>query len=101
MLGELVIDYDRRRVMVAGHEVERTSTEHELLRILSVNAGRVMTHDALLRRVWGRREDAGVKAVRNFVKKLRPSSAASATACRSPARCSWLQRHGTASLRGG
>ena len=75
MLGELVIDYDRRRVMVAGHEVERTPTEHELLRILSVNAGRVMTHDALLRRVWGRREDAGVKAVRNFVKKLRPSSA--------------------------
>ena len=50
---------------------ELTATEYELLRARSVNAGRVMRFGALLRRVWGRREDAGGQAVRNFVKKLR------------------------------
>ena len=60
---------------MAGHEVELTPTEHELLRILSVNAGQVTTSDLLLRQFWVRREDANVQAVRNFVKKLRPSSA--------------------------
>ena len=70
-LGDLAIDYDKRLVTVAGRPVELTATEYELLRALSVNAGRVVTHEALLRRVWSRREDASVQAVRNFVKKLR------------------------------
>lgn len=56
---------------MAGHEVELTPTEHELLRILSVNAGQVTTSDLLLRQFWVRREDANVQAVRNFVKTLR------------------------------
>ena len=70
-LGELAIDYEQRLVSVGGRPVELTATEYELLRARSVNAGRVVTHDALLRRVWARREDATVQAVRNFVKKLR------------------------------
>ena len=41
VLGELAIDYDRRRVSVARHAVELTATEYELLRVLSQNAGRV------------------------------------------------------------
>ena len=71
VLGELVIDYEQREVSVGGRPVELTATEYELLRILSVNAGRVMTTDSLLRQVWPQLEDAGVQAVRNFVKKLR------------------------------
>ncbi len=70
-LGELAIDYERLEVTIGGSALELTATEYELLRVLSVNAGRVMTTDALLRRVWAQREDAGVQAVRNFVKKLR------------------------------
>ena len=69
--AERAIDYERRLVSVGGRPVELTATEYELLRALSVNAGRVVTHDALLRRMWSRREDASVQAVRNFVKKLR------------------------------
>ena len=51
MLGELVIAYDRWRVGVAGNDVELSATEYELLRVLSLAAGRVVTHDALLRQV--------------------------------------------------
>ena len=68
--GELVIDYDQRRVTVSGRPVEFTATEYELLRVLSLNAGRVSTYDDLLRKVWtGHSRDA--KLVRAFIKKLR------------------------------
>ena len=57
--------------VAAGREVELTATEYELLRVLSLNAGRVVAYDALLRRVWSGRKAGEVNLVRNFVKKLR------------------------------
>ena len=56
---------------VAGRPIELTATEYELLRVLSLNAGRVVAYDALLRQVWSGRETGDVNLVRNFVKKLR------------------------------
>ena len=44
---------------VAGREVELTATEYELLRVLSLNAGRVVAYDALLRQVWSGRKKGG------------------------------------------
>ena len=70
-LGALAIHYEERRVTVAGREVELTATEYELLRVLSLNAGRVVTYDALLRQVWSGREAGNVELVRNFIKNLR------------------------------
>ena len=73
VLGDLTIRYDRRRVAVAGEVVQLTPTEYELLRVLSVNAGRVLTHESLLRQAW-RRGDRGSpdpKLVRAVVKRLR------------------------------
>ena len=59
VLGDLAIDYDRRRVSVAGRPVTLTPTEYELLRVLAQGAGRVLTHEALLRQVWaGRRRQS-------------------------------------------
>ncbi len=71
VLGELTIDYGRRRVTVAGNAVELTATEYELLCALSLDAGRVLTYDTLLRRVWSGRHGADANAVRNFVRNLR------------------------------
>ena len=70
-LGELSIDYERRRVTVAGNPVALTATEYELLRVLSLAAGRVVTHDTLLRQVWDRRDNNGSSPVRAFVRSLR------------------------------
>ena len=69
--GDLAVDYGRRRVSVAGREVPLTITEFELLRILSLNGGRVVTTEALLRQVWGRRGSDDTDHVRTVVKKLR------------------------------
>ena len=71
VLGELTIDYTRRRVSVAGRIVELTATEYELLRVLSLGRERVSTYDSLLRQVWGGRGDGGMKLVRAFITKLR------------------------------
>ena len=71
VLGDLAIDYDRRRVTVAGRQVALTATEYELLRALSRGAGRVLTHESLLRQVWFRRSNADPKIVRAYIKRLR------------------------------
>ena len=59
--GDLAIDYPRRRATVAGNPVELTDIEYRMLVELSVNAGRVLTHEHLLQRVWGpdKGEDSG------------------------------------------
>ena len=71
VLGELSIDYDRRRVSLAGRPVTLTATEYELLRVLAQGAGRVLTHQALLRQVWAGRSTGNPKIVRAYVKRLR------------------------------
>ncbi len=71
VLGDLAIDYARRRVTVAGNAVELTATEFELLRVLSQGGDRVSTYEAIRRQVWRKRYHANPKLVRAFVKKLR------------------------------
>ena len=70
VLGELAIDYDRRRVSVGGRVVEFTATEYDLLRALSLEAGRVCDYDTLLRRVWGGR-GGDKRSLRAYVRRLR------------------------------
>ena len=59
------------RIRAALRRVELTATEYELLRVLAQDAGRVLTHETLLRRVWAGRPAAAPKIVRAYVKRLR------------------------------
>ena len=70
-LGELTIDYAVRRVSLAGRAVQVTDIEFRLLFELSCNAGRVLTHDYLLQRVWGPGHPGHGGPVRTVVKNLR------------------------------
>ena len=71
ILKELTIHYQDRRVTVADREVPLTATEYGLLRVLSVNAGRLVTYDELLRQVWHMGPSASAERVRTIVKTLR------------------------------
>ena len=51
--GKLVIDFLKRRVTVGEEEVNLTATEYNLLSYLARNAGRVLTPDQLMEKVWG------------------------------------------------
>lgn len=55
--GNLVLDVDAHRVTKSGKLVELTPTEFRLLETLAEHAGRVLTHEQLLEKVWG--YDAG------------------------------------------
>jgi two-component system KDP operon response regulator KdpE len=52
-IGDLVVDLARRIVTVGGEPVHLTPHQFELLRVLAVNKGKLLTHKALLREVWG------------------------------------------------
>jgi len=52
-LGDLIIDFDRRRLLVDGREVRLTPKEFELLAFLARHPNRVLTHHAILTAIWG------------------------------------------------
>ena len=70
-LADVTIDYAARSVTVAGCPVKLTATEYRLIFELSINAGRVLTHDQLLQRVWGTGYSGEGHLVRVFVGNLR------------------------------
>ncbi len=69
--GDLVVDYQARSVTMSGRPVQLTATEFNVLSELSVNAGRVLTHDQLLQRVWGAEYAGEGVLVRVFIGTLR------------------------------
>ena len=68
---DLTIDYAQRRVTFAGRPVELRDKEYRLLYELSVNAGRVVPHDELLRRIWGAKRPDNLRALRTHLRRIR------------------------------
>jgi two-component system, OmpR family, KDP operon response regulator KdpE len=52
-LGELRVDLEKRAVAIAGAPIHLTPHQYELLRVLALNEGKLLTHRALLLEVWG------------------------------------------------
>ncbi len=67
----LDIDFLARRVVVRGEEVRLSPTEYRLLHCLAANAGRVMTQEELLERVWGTHYRGQYEWLRMCVLRLR------------------------------
>ena len=71
MVGDLTIDYAERLVTLGGSPVDLTAIQYRLLVELSANAGRVLTYEHLLRRVWGTSGDADVRPMRTAISAIR------------------------------
>ncbi|UCC88734.1 MAG: response regulator transcription factor [Anaerolineales bacterium] len=69
--GHLLIDLDRRHVRVRGKSVQLTPTEFRLLSTLLRNLGRVVSHEELLREVWGMEDNASLVSLKVYVHYLR------------------------------
>jgi two-component system KDP operon response regulator KdpE len=69
--GELAIDFDRRRVYRDGTEIRLTPKEFELLTVLAAHAGRVLTHRAILKAIWGANGAGQQEHLRVLVGQLR------------------------------
>jgi len=69
--GRLLIDLNRRHVEVRGQPVQLTPTEFRLLSTLLRNVGRVVSHEELIREVWGMEESASLASLKVYVHYLR------------------------------
>ncbi len=70
-IGQLTIDQARHQVSVAGQPVRLTRKEYELLRHLALHAGRIVTHQQLLRAIWGKAHEQDTHYLRVFIGQLR------------------------------
>ena len=69
--GDIIIDLVNRHVSRAGHEIRLSPTEYDILRLLAEHAGKILTHDFLLRKVWGDDKVDDVQYLRVYVRALR------------------------------
>ena len=69
--GELTVNYAQRRTTLAGQPIRLTNIEYRLLADLSASAGRVVTYDDLLRRVWKLPSGSDLRPMRTAMKSLR------------------------------
>ncbi len=69
--GELEMDLVQRRVIIRGSEIKLTPTEYELLKILMINSGKVLTHRQLLGQVWGAERQEENQYLRIYISQLR------------------------------
>ncbi|MGZ4206617.1 MAG: response regulator [Actinomycetota bacterium] len=69
--GELEVDLVRRLVTRAGQPVHVTPTEYSLLEAMVTNPGKLLTHQWLLRKVWGRGYGEESHYLRIYVRQLR------------------------------
>lgn len=60
-IKELVIDYEARQVFIEGKEIKLTQTEFNIVELLSVHAGKVMTYSEINRKIWGYSDSGSVK----------------------------------------
>jgi two-component system, OmpR family, response regulator RegX3 len=70
-VGGVRVDIDRRKVLVRGKEVQLRRKEFDLLVLLVENAGRVLTRDTLIDRVWGTDYVGDTKTLDVHIKRLR------------------------------
>jgi two-component system KDP operon response regulator KdpE len=69
--GDIVLDAGRHKVTVRGESLDLTPTEYNLLLYLMKNAGRTLTHRAILQHVWGTEYGDEAEYLRVYVGRLR------------------------------
>lgn len=69
--GDLAVDFEKRQVTVAGEEIHLTPIEYRILTLLIANRGKVLTHNYILKEIWGYAEGVEAGTLRVFVATLR------------------------------
>ncbi len=74
VLGDLVIDFDRRMVTISGNDIHLTQTEFNILAYLSHHTGKVLTYSTIIASIWGHVDEGSTKKLQvnmaNIRKKL-------------------------------
>lgn len=74
VLDELVINYDTRQVFLKSKEINLTPTEYNILSLLSMYSGKILTYSKIIKEIWGYNDDGSIKKLQvnmvNIRKKL-------------------------------
>lgn len=70
-VGELEIDFERRRALLSGQEIRLSAREHALLTLLARSPNRIASHQLIIEKVWGSDAKAETQSVRVLVGQLR------------------------------
>lgn len=70
-VGDLEMDYVKRRVYIQSEEIHLTPIEYNILTLMAQNAGKVLTHNFILKQIWGNFTENDMKSLRVFMANIR------------------------------
>lgn len=70
-VGDLNINYELRKVTVSGEEIRLTPTEYNIVALLAVHAGRVMTYAEIIREIWMWNDPGSIKKLQVNMANIR------------------------------
>ncbi|KUO73418.1 MAG: XRE family transcriptional regulator [Clostridia bacterium BRH_c25] len=71
LIGELKIDFEKRRVLISDDEIHLTPIEYKLMALMAKYAGRVLTHKFILNEIWGTYSGNDTQSLRVFMANIR------------------------------
>lgn len=73
-IKNMIIEYEARKVTIDNREIKLTQTEYNIIELLSVHAGRVLTYSEIIKKIWGYSDSGSIKKLQvnmaNIRKKL-------------------------------
>ena len=70
-VGDLKIDFEKRRVIISEEEVHLTPIEYKLMELMAEYAGKVLTHKFILHEIWGTYSGDDTQSLRVFMANIR------------------------------
>ena len=70
-ISRIVIDFEKRRVILDGKEIHLTRVEYKIVSLLAKNSGKVLTYDSLIDQVWGPYADDNNRILRVNMANIR------------------------------
>ena len=71
MSGDMTVDFDERKVTIAGEDLRLTQTEYNIVALLAKKAGRVLTYAEIIQTVWGSDDIGSVKKLQVNMANIR------------------------------
>ena len=71
MSGNMTVDFDERKVTIAGEDLRLTQTEYNIVALLAKKAGRVLTYTEIIQAVWGSDDIGSVKKLQVNMANIR------------------------------
>lgn len=69
--GDLVIDYESRRIFISGKEIRLTQTEYNIVDLLSRHPGKMLTYSFIVKEIWGYNDAGSTKRLQVNMANIR------------------------------